>query len=215
MSAIQSLESGAPRWWASIVGMVRRAEEARSIYYPGMFEVIKLRSCGEESNTSYIRLVSCDGRVHVIFLMKKLKLPYWKKNTITIPRLELTAATLTVRLHKIIATGLEYEVHGVYGSTSVHTECVYTLPYACGESAFIDSRSISYETMDICEIGRYPVDDISRGMQLNDMLTSDRWINGPESLLNRENDWPVRPETESISDNDIQIKTKGQMGWDM
>ncbi|XP_064641942.1 uncharacterized protein LOC135496512 [Lineus longissimus] len=39
-----------------------------------------------------------------------------------------------------------------------------------------------------------PADDVSRGMTAEELITSDRWVQGPEFLKKPEADWPKQPD---------------------
>ena len=57
---------------------------------------------------SYIRLVSVDGRIHCAFLMGKSRLAHVK--TMTIPRLELSAAVVVIQLDKMLREELDITI---------------------------------------------------------------------------------------------------------
>lgn len=75
---------------------------------------------------NYLRLVDEGGQVHCALLMVKLRLAPLK--AISIPQLELSAATVAVRLEKIIRTEVELSVDESclldrwYISTEVHCQ---------------------------------------------------------------------------------------------
>ena len=58
---------------------------------------------------SYIRLVDVSGHIHSGLLLGKARIAPLK--TITIPRMELTTATVAVKLHKFLEDQLDLQVH--------------------------------------------------------------------------------------------------------
>ena len=59
-------------------------------------------------SVSYLRHLSFDGQIHLSFVLGKSRLSPMK--AVTIPRLELTAATVSVRLDTLISKELDYPV---------------------------------------------------------------------------------------------------------
>ncbi|KAK3712744.1 hypothetical protein QZH41_003350 [Actinostola sp. cb2023] len=51
-----------------------------------------------------------------------------------------------------------------------------------------------------------PADDASRGLSADEMLQTQRWINGPEFLWQNEENWPKRPAVMDATDDDLEIK---------
>lgn len=52
-----------------------------------------------------------------------------------------------------------------------------------------------------------PADDVSRGMSAEELVTSERWINGPPFLWKEESEWPCQPEIKKLEmDNTAEIK---------
>ena len=77
--------------------------------------------------TSYVRLEDVQGRVHCSLLMAKAKLAPLK--TVTIPRLELTAAVEAVKLDKYVKGELEIPIH----ETVFWTDSMIVLHYLNNE----------------------------------------------------------------------------------
>lgn len=72
------------------------------------------------SAVAYLRLVEVDGRIHCAFVMGKARLALLRE--ISIPRLELTAAVISVKLRAIMREELDVAIQRVYywtDSTSV------------------------------------------------------------------------------------------------
>ena len=82
-------------------------------------------------SVAYQRLCDNEGRIHCSFLMGKARLAPIK--SVTISRLELTAATVSVRLGEILKKELDHkpetvQYHTVRYSTAVHRERSETIP---------------------------------------------------------------------------------------
>ncbi|XP_028404810.1 uncharacterized protein LOC114527376 [Dendronephthya gigantea] len=60
---------------------------------------------------AYLRLENNNGRIHCSFVLGKARLAPIRE--IAIPRLELSAAVMAVRLHQTIEEELEYKIDGV------------------------------------------------------------------------------------------------------
>ena len=117
----------------------------------------------------------------------------------SIPRLELMAAVLGLRLSMSVANVLEIPVHDVnYWSDSMNV--LY----------WIRGRSRSYKPFVANRIGeiqtvtnpcqwRYvptqlnPADIVSRGISALQLVNEDRWFSGPEFLVLSEDCWPNQP----------------------
>ena len=61
---------------------------------------------------SYLRLVDAENKIHCAFLMGKSRVAPLK--FVSIPRLELTAATLSVKISKLIQEELQYNINKEY-----------------------------------------------------------------------------------------------------
>ena len=59
---------------------------------------------------SYLRFIDADGKVHCSFIMSNTRLAPLK--SLSVPRLELTAATLAVKLVKMLRKELEVSING-------------------------------------------------------------------------------------------------------
>ena len=68
---------------------------------------------------AYLRFVSPDGDIHCPFVMGKSRLCPVKY--VTIPRLELTAAVLLVKLNEVIKTALDIKVDETFFWTDLHS----------------------------------------------------------------------------------------------
>ena len=114
---------------------------------------------------------------------------------ISIPRLELTAAVVSVKLRAIIREEIDLPVQRVYfwtDSTSVlkciNNESKRFQTFESNLLTIIHSESYpkewGYVNRDV-----NPADDGSKGLKLDALLKNDRWIRGPQFLWKDENSW--------------------------
>ena len=146
---------------------------------------------------SYIRLVDSDGRIHCSLIMGKCRLAPIKQ--MTIPRLELAAATLAVKVDKFIRQEIDMPVH----ESVFWTDSMLVLQYIENEDkrfqTFIANRvAVIHEASSpsqwhYVESATNPADDASRGLSADELVKSDRWRFGPDFLWCDECDWPTRP----------------------
>ncbi|XP_062414254.1 uncharacterized protein LOC119220564 [Pungitius pungitius] len=144
-------------------------------------------------SVSYVRLEK-DHKVHVAFLVGKARVAPLKQTTI--PRLELTAAVLAVRVDKMLRKELQLKLE----KSIFWTDSTTVLKYISSETrrfhTFVANRtSFIRDTVDV-EQWRYvsskenPADEASRGMGAEDFLKGRRWINGPQFLHMPKEKWP-------------------------
>lgn len=141
-------------------------------------------SCGY-GNCSYLRLIDCFGKVHCSLLMGKSRVVPLRP--ITIPRLELCAAVVSVRVSNLLSKELSYEGLKHY----FWTDSTIVLGYITNEAkrfhVFVANRvgqirqlsepwQWSHVTTD-----QNPADIASRGVDVSELLRS-VWFKGPDFL---------------------------------
>ncbi|XP_033111440.1 uncharacterized protein LOC117112461 [Anneissia japonica] len=133
----------------------------------------------------------------VFFVMGKSRVTPLKK--VTIPRLELTAATVAVRTDKLIKSELEIPIHISKFWTDSLTVIKYIRNFTSRFNTFVASRlSVIHEATQIQQ-WRYvstdenPTDDASRSLTSTKLKGNSRWLNGPEFLWKSEIEWPSIP----------------------
>ena len=151
---------------------------------------------------SYLRFEDVNDGVHCSLVMAKSRVAPIKP--ITIPRLELTAATVAVKQHRQISQELESKVDSV----TFWTDSTCVLQYINNESnrfkTFVANRIALIHELSSPSCWRYvdsksnPADYASRGLRPTDKHEIDQWINGPDFLRRKEKDWPPRPEDISV-----------------
>lgn len=118
--------------------------------------------------------------MHVAFLLGKARVAPLKQTTI--PRLELTAAVLAVRVDKMLQKELQLKLE----KSVFWTDSTTVLKYICNENrrfhTFVANRtSVIREAADVDQ-WRYvgtkenPADEASRGRRAEDFLNGRRWI---------------------------------------
>ncbi|XP_038049665.1 uncharacterized protein LOC119723179 [Patiria miniata] len=160
---------------------------------------------------SYIRLVDNRGHIHTSFLMGKSRLAPMK--SMTIPRLELSAAVMAVRVDSILQREMRLEVQ----STTFWTDSQIVLQYIKNTSkrfqTFVTNRvnvihdgSLPAQWMYV-DTRSNPADDASRGLDAKQMLCQSRWKQGPAFLSADETAWPVEPEASpDLLQDDKEVK---------
>ena len=175
----------------------------------------------------YIRLVDDKGQVHCSLIMGKARVAPLKM--VTIPRLELTAAVMSVRVSNMLRQELQYErVEEIFW-----TDSKVVLGYIKNDSkrfhVFVANHVQQIRDQTSPSQWRHvdtkcnPADDASRGITAKELVESSRWISGPEFLWMPEDQWPRPLEDQdlvSLSD-DPEVKkvtscaTSTQEPWNL
>lgn len=160
---------------------------------------------------AYLRLQDNAERVHCSFLMGKARLAPIK--AVTVPRLELTAATVSVRVGQMLFEELEVKPD----ITVYHTDSTTVLRYIGNEQkrfqVFVANRVQLIRDFTSPAQWRYidtssnPADDASRGLSGAALLQQQRWIKGPQFLWKPETEWPEQPfPVGEVLDNDPEVR---------
>ena len=159
---------------------------------------------------SYLRLTDDTGQVHCSFVMGKAWVTPLKP--VTIPRLELTAALLSVRVSASLRGELEYDqITEVF-----YTDSQVVLGYIKNDArrfhVFVANRvqqireNSTPDQWKYIETKENPADESSRGLSPQDLVNNSRWLSGPPFLWERE--LPNRNEEVNldISPDDPEVK---------
>ena len=136
---------------------------------------------------------------------------------ISIPRLELTAAVISVKLSSLIQQQLEWNVQRIiYWTDSMSVlKCIYNTTKRF--HTFESNRLTIIHNGSKSEQWRYvnrdenPADDGSKGMKMEDMLKSKRWHKGPRFLWEDESRWPKMVTVPVIADDDEAVRKECQI----
>jgi len=162
-------------------------------------------------SVSYLRMVNGSGGSHCVLLTSKSRLAPVKQ--MTIPRLELSAAVVSVKLDVMLRREMTLKI-----SRSVFwTDSMIVIHYIRNESkrfqVFVANRialiheSSEPEQWRHVDSANNPADDVSRGLSASEMVSSDRWKHGPKYLSDTEDKWPEMPtECSELTDDDKEVK---------
>ena len=163
------------------------------------------------STVSYLRFVDAESKVHCSFVMSKSRLAPHK--SLPVPRLEFTAATLAVKLDKVLRKELEVPIN----RSVFWTDSTSVLRYIENEDkrfhTFVSDRltmihdGSTPDQWKYVDSKRNPSDAASRGLSAKALLENDSWRRGPDFLWLHESSWPAPPaRQENISDEDLEFK---------
>ncbi|XP_028408638.1 uncharacterized protein LOC114531183 [Dendronephthya gigantea] len=162
-------------------------------------EYIEVHLFGDASelafcSVGYLRFKYQDGTMKCVFVTAKTRVAPTKK--LSIPRLELQAAVLCMRVASVIIKEHDY----TFSAMHFWSDSTTVLHWICGTStrhpSFIANRIT--EILDATEVNQWHycptklnlADDGTHGLPVSSLTTSSRWLNGPEFLLSDEKEWP-------------------------
>ena len=159
---------------------------------------------------TYIRLLNDKNDIHCCLIMGKARVAPLK--VITIPRMELTAAMIAVKINQLIQKEIEYPITNTY----FWTDSMSVIRYVNNESTrfhtFVANRINTIRELSDVKNWRYvattenPADDASRGMTMEKFIRNERWFKGPDFLWRPKSDWPYNETSKVIYDDDPEIK---------
>ena len=146
-------------------------------------------------SVSYIRQVNQKDVVHVTFVFGKSRVLPLK--TITVPRLELAAAALSVKVDRMLRKELHLDLEPSVFWTDSQTVLKYIATDQARFKTYVANR-VSF-IRDNTELSQWkyvgskdnPADDSSRGLNARKFMKQRRWIHAPEFLWKPEESWPV------------------------
>ncbi|XP_028679645.2 uncharacterized protein LOC114668167 [Erpetoichthys calabaricus] len=162
---------------------------------------------------TYLVLTNEEGKKHCSFLMGKSRVAPLKQ--VTIPRLELTAAVVAVKMDKMLKGELQMPLE----ESTFWTDSTTVLKYISNESTqfktFVANRISVIRDHSQPSQWRYvtsvlnPADQASRGLSIENFLKSTTWSQGPSFLLKPEKEWPKRPDqlNDSLIEDDPEVKS--------
>lgn len=159
---------------------------------------------------SYLRLQDKKGRVHLAFMLGKARVAPLKQTTI--PRLELTAAVLAVKMDRMLKKELTLSL----SSSCFWTDSQTVLKYINNNSkrfhTFVANRVAAIREATDPSQWRHvnsksnPADEASRGLPADSFMARQRWISGPIFLTAPEQEWPEPFKPQPVSVEDPEVK---------
>lgn len=213
-------QAAADKWtkWIKDLDEIEEFRVARCVKPTGfgMLKQAELHHFSDASEqgygiVSYLRLTDDMHTVHVSFMLGKARVAPLKH--VTIPRLELTAAVLAVRVDIMIRKALELDLK----SSTFWTDSQSVLKYVANENVrfrtFVANRiSVIRENTDVKQwkfirTKQNPADLASRGMSASTLVKCREWIHGPDFLWKKEEEWPKESlGPVSLSLDDLEVK---------
>lgn len=210
-----------PRWnkWKSELFSLQNVKVPRC-YKPDEFDEIKtaeLHSFSDASQVgygqcSYLRLIDRQNRIHCCLVMAKSRVTPVKP--ITIPRLELTAAVVAVKVSAMLKKELDYE----HLQEVFWTDSKVVLGYINNETkrfhTFVANRVQQIKDHTSASQWKYidsninPADHASRGLNVQDLIDCECWWNGPSFLWKPTEDDTPKLDWEDILENDPEVRVK-------
>ena len=149
-----------------------------------------------EKAVAYLRTTHDDSHVSITFLFGKARVAPMKR--LTIPNLELQAATLGTRLATYIKEELDLHIARTFMWTDSTTVLHWINAFSQRHRIFVANRlNITLDSTESSD-WRYvptienPADDRTRRYQANQMNATSRWIQGPSFLQKKEQFWPTQ-----------------------
>lgn len=161
---------------------------------------------------SYLVLMNDQGRIHCSLIMGKSRVSPLKQ--VTVPRLELTAAVVAVKVDRMLQGEMQIPLQ----QSIFWTDSTTVLKYIDNDTAryktFVANRITLIREATKPSQWRYvrtsqnPADKATRGMKAKKFMQDKDWINGPEFLSQAECEWPQRPDNMSQNmQNDPEVKS--------
>nr|CAB3263162.1 uncharacterized protein LOC104265735 [Phallusia mammillata] len=169
-------------------------------------------SCGY-GTVAYLRTMDEQGNVHCSFVTGKARLAPLKM--VSIPRLELTAATLAVKMDQVLRQELDLDIgRSVFWTDSTAVlQSIYNVnkrfcTFFANRLAKIEEGSDASQWKHV-PTALNPADDASRGCTVKAFLQNKRWFTGPSFLGSDERHWPTNPvNTKDVPEEYLNMKPK-------
>ncbi|XP_068245318.1 uncharacterized protein [Palaemon carinicauda] len=175
--------------------------ESATLVQLHLFSDASIMALGVEA---YLQVSDPWGNVSCRFIMGKARVALLKH--VSVPRLELSAAVLAVRLGSTILTMIDFRVDGVYYWTDSTTVLRYIRNDQARYQAFVANRVSMIRESSDQEEWRYVNSERNPANHATRSKQSERWRKGPEFLLKEECFWPTEPAQMSDGVEGLEVK---------
>lgn len=208
------------RWlkWKSEIKELKNVEISRC-YKPNDFgHVVKaeLHHFSDASfkgygQCSYLRMVNQENQIHCSFVIGKARVTPLK--SVTVPRLELNAAVVSVRVSEQLRRELDIDITDEIFWTDSRVVLGYIANDVKRFHVFVANRVQEIQEKSSVKQWKYvdtksnPADEASRGVRPRD-LSKSKWITGPDFLWKDKAEWEI-PQTEAFGpplEDDPEVK---------
>lgn len=165
--------------------------------------------------TSYLLLRFSTGEAQSTLILAKARVAPLKSPTI--PRMELTAATVATKMDKLLRKELELELQ----QSIFWIDSTAVLKYLNSESTrfktFVANRVSAILDHSQTSQWRYinttlnPADLVSRGQTVEALLKNESWLSGPSFLLSSQDQWPKNPDPGMLDIDNPEVKRVTQV----
>jgi len=200
------------REWRTGLEMIRHFSIKRCVRPQGAVEC-QLHHFSDASQfaygtVTYFRVVNQDGSIDCTLIMSKSRLAPLK--TMSIPRLELSAAALAVRVDSMLQQELNLDLKpSVFWTDSaivlgyIHNTMARYHTFVANRISAIRDGSVPEQWRHVASADN-PADDVSRGLTATEIVTNERWLLGPRLLYSAE-DWSQECHF-TVDANDSELK---------
>jgi len=168
---------------------------------PGGFEDPKIQmhhfadaSDSGYGTATYLRLTNGTGEVECNLILSKARVAPIKQ--VSIPRMELSAATLAVKVDSMLKRELDIQGESIFWSDS-QTVIKYIQNETARYPVFVANRIAVIRDGSSPAQWKYvpteynPADHASRGLSVSQLLEKPEWLKGPAFLAQPESEWPT------------------------
>ena len=159
---------------------------------------------------SYLRLVDNTGRIHCSLVIGKARVAPLK--CMTMPRMELVAATLSVKISVLLKKELQIPIKKEMFWTDSEVVLAYIRNEAKRFKIFVANRiELIKEHSDECQwfyvsSKQNPADHASRGIDICNQNKVQEWLLGPKFLWKPEEKWNVNRTYTQVNSDDPELK---------
>ena len=165
------------------------------------------RGLGE---VSYLRLTNTSGQIHVSFLMAKACVAPTKM--MSIPRLELTAAVISVNVSSMLTKEFAYDsIEQLYHTDStvvlgyIHNDARRFHTYVGNRVQHIRDRSEPDQWYHVAGNDN-PADKASRGLTPKELVQDEQWLRGPHFLWDEKATFSNPESVRELQPDDAEVK---------